>query len=257
MPGHRSIPLDYPHWTVLCSRTRFAGVPGYSLIDCIELHTLGASIMFYTLWRHARLQIDSTGSPALNASSLFYMHCSSTIKASFLPLSAFQFEGPAHLSGDRPSRPQSAYIPRTPGLQTSVEARRGDRERERLRETVRLPTLSVSLVLMLWRHARLQIYSIGLPTWNVSIVLYTLWKHARLHTDSIGLPTLHVKYSALVALGPCQGTACAPLDFPHYMQCSSNIKALFLAIPALQFEGLRLTFLVTSQAGPSPHTFAH
>ena len=36
--------------------------------------------------------------------------------------------------------------------------RKRERERERLRETVRLPTLIVSLVFyMLWRHVRLQI----------------------------------------------------------------------------------------------------
>ena len=69
-------------------------MPGYSLIDCIGLHTLGVSIMFYTLWRHARLQIDSTGLPTLNASSVLYMHCSSTIKALFLSLPAFNSKGP-------------------------------------------------------------------------------------------------------------------------------------------------------------------
>ena len=142
---HRSIPLDYPHWTVLFSFTRFGGMPGYSSIDCIRLHTLGVSIMFYTLLRHARLQIDSTGLLTLNASSVFYMHCSSTIKTLFLPLPAFQFDGPAHLSGDRPSRPQSAYIPRTRGLQTSAKAPQGT-ERGIERETVRLPTLSVALL---------------------------------------------------------------------------------------------------------------
>ena len=122
---HRSIPLDYPHWMVLFSCTRFGGMPGYSSIDCIGLHALGVSIMFYTLWRPARLQIDSTGLLTLNASSVFYMHCSSTIKALFLPLPAFQFDGPTHLSVDRPSRLQSAYIPRTQGLQTSAEAPQG------------------------------------------------------------------------------------------------------------------------------------
>ena len=167
-------------------------MPGYSSIDCIGLHTLGVSIMFYTLLRHARLQIDSTGLLTLNASSVFYMHCSSTIKALFLPLPAFQFDGPTHLSVDRPSRPQSAYIPRTQGLKTSIEAPRGG-QRERLRETVKLPTLIVSLVFyMLWRRARLQIDSIGLPTLNVHIVFYMLWRHARLHMDSIGLPILDV-----------------------------------------------------------------
>ena len=45
---------------------------------------------------------------------------------------------------------------------------------------------------MLWRHARLQIDSIGLPTLNVHIVFYMLWRHARLHMDSIGLPILDV-----------------------------------------------------------------
>ena len=163
MPGHRSIPLDYPHWTVLFSCTRFGGMPGYSSIDCIGLHTLGVSILFYTLWRPARLQIDSTGLLTLNASSVFYMHCSSTIKTLFLPLPAFQFDGPAHPSGDRPSRPQSAYTPRTQGLKTSIEAPRGG-QRERLRETVRLPTLSACRMLyMLWRRTRLQIDSIRLP----------------------------------------------------------------------------------------------
>ena len=94
MPGHRSIPLDCPHWTVLFSCTRFGGMPGYSLIDCIGLHTFGVSIMFYALWRHARLQIDSTGLPTLNASGVPYMHCSSTIKALFLSLPAFTSKGP-------------------------------------------------------------------------------------------------------------------------------------------------------------------
>ena len=44
----------------------------------------------------------------------------------------------------------------------------------------------------LWRHARLQIDSIVLPTLNVSIAVYMLWSHARLQFDSIGFPSLNV-----------------------------------------------------------------
>ena len=257
MPGHRSIPLDYPHWTVLFSCTRFGGMPGYSSIDCIGLHALGVSIMFYTFWRPARLQIDSTGLLTLNASSVFYMHCSSTIKTLFLPLPAFQFDGPAHLSRDRPSRPQSAYTPRTQGLKTSIEAPRGG-QRERLRETVRLPTLSVSLVLMLWRLARLQIYSIGLPAF---LLCFTRFGSMPGYT-LIPLDCPHCMFS--IGFGATPGYSLRSIGLPSlsasivlYMQCSSNIKALFLAIPALQFEGLRLTFPATSQAGPVRIHSAH
>ena len=91
-------------------------------------------------------------------------------------------------------------------------------------------------VLLVWKHARLHVDSIGLPIQAVSIVFYWLWSHARVQLDSIGLPSLSV-------------------SIVFYMHCSSNIKALFPPLLALQFEGLHLTFLVTSQAGLSPRTF--
>jgi len=40
-------------------------------IDSIELHTLSVSI-FYSLWQHAREQIDYIGLPTLNVSIMFY-----------------------------------------------------------------------------------------------------------------------------------------------------------------------------------------
>ena len=90
-------------------------------------------------------------------------------------------------------------------------------------------------VLLVRKHATSHIDSIGLPIQDVSIVFYWLWSHARVQLDSIGLPSLSV-------------------SIVFYMHCSSNIKALFPPLLALQFEGLHLTFLVTSQAGPSPRT---
>ena len=135
-------------------------------------------------------------------------------------------------------------------------------QRWRLRETVRLSTLIVSLVFyMLWRHARLQIDSIGLPKLNVYIVLYMLWKHARLHIDSIGLLILAISIAfywlwnhARVQLDSI-GLHSLSVSIVFHIHCSSNIKALITPVLALQFEGLHPAFLVTSQAGPSPRTF--
>ena len=165
---------------------------------------------------------------------------------------------PSHLSGYKPSRPQSVHLPCFQGL----ECRGVPGDRERLRETVRLPTFSVSLVFyMLWRHARLQIDSIGLPTLNGHIVFYMLWKHARLHIDSIGLPVLDVSIvfywlwsHARVQLDSI-GLHSLSVSIAFCIHGSSNIQVLFPPLLALQFEGLHLTFLVTSQAGPSPRTF--
>ena len=113
---------------------------------------------------------------------------------------------------------------------------------------------------MRWRHARLQIDSIGLPTLNVYIVFYMLWKHARLHIDSIGLPVLDVSIvfywlwsHARVQLDSI-GLHSLSVSIAFCIHCSSNIQVLFPPFLALQFEGLHLTFLVTSQAGPSPRT---
>ena len=171
--------------------------------------------MICLLWSHARLQFDSTGLPSLSISVLFYIHCSSNIEALSTPPSALQFEGlrlTFLVTGQAGPSPHTFRV-----LGDSKPVPRPLRgQRQRLIETVRLPTLSACRMLyMLWRHARLQIYSIGLPTWNMSIVFYTLWKHARLHADSIGLPTLHAFYVVLLALEPYQGTVCAPLGCPH------------------------------------------
>ena len=62
MPGYRLTPMDCSGWACLFSCTGFGGMPEYSLIEgCIGCHTLNFSVVFYTLSRHAILQIDSIG----------------------------------------------------------------------------------------------------------------------------------------------------------------------------------------------------
>ena len=113
----------------------------------------------------------------------------------------------------------------------------------------------------LWRHARLQVDSIGLPTLNVCIVSYLFGSMPRYTLIPLGCP-YRTFLLCFTGLGAMPGSSLTPLDCPHRTfllcfttHCSSNIKALFPPLVALQFEELHLTFLVTSQAGPSPRTF--
>ena len=176
------IPLDCPHW---------------SLLLC-----------------HARVQFDSTGLPSLNISILFYIHCSSNMKALFPPLPALQFEGLRFSFLVRSQAGPSPHTFRVLGdFKPVPRPLRG--QRERLIETVKLPTLSVYLVFyMLWRHAGLQMDSTRLPILIVSIVFRTLWKHARLHIDPTGLPPLDTSIY-FARSGAMPGYSLTPLDCPR------------------------------------------
>ena len=115
------------------------------------------------LWRHARLQVDCSGLPTLNASMLFTCFrvkpgCRQNPLAT-LKISVVFYTLWSH------GRVRTDFIG--------------------------LPSLSASLQFyMLWRHAMAQIDSIGLPTLSVPIVFYTLSKHARVLIYSTGLATL-------------------------------------------------------------------
>ena len=59
--------------------------------------TLNVPIVPYTVWRYARLQIDSIGLPALNVSIVFYMlqdtdglHCIAHIERFYVVLHALE-----------------------------------------------------------------------------------------------------------------------------------------------------------------------
>ena len=143
-------------------------MPGYT--GSIGLPTLDVSIVICLLCSHARLQFDSTGLPSLSISVLFYMHCSSNIEALSTPPSALQFERlRLTFLVTSPAGP-SPHTFRVLGDSKPVpRPLRG--QRHRLIETVRLSTLSACrMFYMLWRHARLQIDSIRLPTLNFSNV---------------------------------------------------------------------------------------
>ena len=115
------------------------------------------------LRRHARLQIDCSGLPTLNASMLF---------------TCFRVKPGCR---QNPLATLKVFV---------VFCTLWSHARVRT-HPIGLPSLSASLqYCMLWRHARVQIDSIGLPTLSVPIVLYTLWLHARVLIYSTGLATL-------------------------------------------------------------------
>ena len=47
-------------------------MPGYVQIDYIGLSTRNVSMVFYTLWSHVRVQLDSIALPSLSFPIVFY-----------------------------------------------------------------------------------------------------------------------------------------------------------------------------------------